>query len=129
MPAEAALLLVDATQEVEAQTLANAWLAIEANLEIIPVLNKVDLPSADIEKVKTQIHDLIGIETEDTISVSAKTGLGIPELLNKIIFKCPYPTGTDSEPFKALLIDSWYDSYLGVMVLIRVKTGFLKKDT
>ena len=84
---EAALLLVDATQGVEAQTLANAWLAIEANLEIIPVLNKVDLPSADIEKVKTQIHDLIGIETEDTISVSAKTGLGIPELLNKIIFK------------------------------------------
>ncbi len=125
---EAALLLVDATQGVEAQTLANAWLAIEANLEIIPVLNKVDLPSADIEKVKTQIHDLIGIETEDTISVSAKTGLGIPELLNKIILKCPYPTGTDSEPLKALLIDSWYDSYLGVMVLIRVKTGFLRKN-
>ena len=125
---EAALLLVDATQGVEAQTLANAWLAIEANLEIIPVLNKVDLPSADIEKVKTQIHDLIGIETEDTISVSAKTGLGIPELLNKIILKCPYPTGTDAEPLKALLIDSWYDSYLGVMVLIRVKTGFLRKN-
>ena len=125
---EAALLLVDATQGVEAQTLANAWLAIEANLEIIPVLNKVDLPSADIEKVKTQIHDLIGIETEDTISVSAKTGLGIPELLNKIILKCPYPIGTDAEPLKALLIDSWYDSYLGVMVLIRVKTGFLRKN-
>ena len=125
---EAALLLVDATQGVEAQTLANAWLAIEANLEIIPVLNKVDLPSADIEKVKTQIHDLIGIETEDTISVSAKTGLGIPELLNQIILKCPSPTGTDSEPLKALLIDSWYDSYLGVMVLIRVKTGFLRKN-
>ena len=125
---EAALLLVDATQGVEAQTLANAWLAIEANLEIIPVLNKVDLPSADTEKVKTQINDLIGIETDDTISVSAKTGLGIPELLNKIILKCPYPIGTDSEPLKALLIDSWYDSYLGVMVLIRVKTGFLSKN-
>ena len=109
MPAKAALLLVDATQGVEAQTLANAWLAIEANLEII----QVDLPSADIEKVKTQIHDLIGIETEDTISVSAKTNLGIPELLNKIILKCPSPTGTDSEPLKALLITHGMTLILG----------------
>ena len=125
---EAALLIVDATQGVEAQTLANAWLAIEANLEIIPVLNKVDLPSADEEKVKTQIRDLIGIETNDTISVSAKTGKGISELLVKIIEKCPSPRGKDKEPLKALLIDSWYDTYLGVMVLIRVNSGFLKKN-
>jgi len=125
---EGALLIVDATQGVEAQTLANAWLAIEANLEIIPVLNKVDLPSSDVEKVKKQISELIGIETDDTIAVSAKTGYGIKELLEKIIFKCPYPKGTDAEPLKALLVDSWYDSYLGVMVLIRVKSGFLKKN-
>ena len=125
---EAALLLVDATQGVEAQTLANAWLAIEANLEIIPVLNKVDLPSADEEKVKIQIKELIGIETDDTVSVSAKTGLGVEDLIKKVIFKCPYPTGKYKSPLKALLIDSWYDSYLGVMVLIRVKTGFLRKN-
>ena len=123
---EGALLIVDATQGVEAQTLANAWLAIEANLEIIPVLNKVDLPSSDVEKVKKQISELIGIETVDTIAVSAKTGYGIKELLEKVIFKCPYPKGTEAEPLKALLVDSWYDSYLGVMVLIRVKSGFLK---
>ena len=121
------ILIVDATQGVEAQTLANAWLAIEANLEIIPVLNKVDLPSSDVEKVKKQISELIGIETKDTISVSAKTGFGIKELLEKIIAKCPYPKGLEDEPLKALLIDSWYDSYLGVMVLIRVKSGYLKK--
>ena len=125
---ESALLLVDATQGVEAQTLANAWLAIEANLEIIPVLNKVDLPSAEVEKVKTQIKELIGIETDDSVSVSAKTGKGIEELLEKIISKCPYPTGNNKDPLKALLIDSWYDSYLGVMVLIRVKSGFLRKN-
>ncbi len=125
---EAALLLVDATQGVEAQTLANAWLAIEANLEIIPVLNKVDLPSADEEKVKIQIKELIGIETNDTVSVSAKTGLGVKELIKKIIYKCPYPIGEYNSPLKALLIDSWYDSYLGVMVLIRVKAGFLRKN-
>ena len=124
---EGALLIVDATQGVEAQTLANAWLAIEANLEIIPVLNKVDLPSSDVEKVKKQISELIGIETDDTIAVSAKTGYGIKELLEKIIFKCPYPKGTEMQPLKALLVDSWYDSYLGVMVLIRVKSGFFKK--
>ncbi len=125
---EGALLLVDATQGVEAQTLANAWLAIEANLEIIPVLNKVDLPSADTEKVKTQLKDLIGIETKDTVTVSAKTGKGISDLLKKIILKCPSPKGKNDEPLKALLVDSWYDTYLGVMVLIRVKSGFLKKN-
>ena len=125
---EGALLIVDATQGVEAQTLANAWLAIEADLEIIPVLNKVDLPSADIEKVKLQIKELIGIETNDTVSVSAKTGQGVKQLLDKIILKCPHPIGSDNDPLKALLIDSWYDSYLGVMVLIRVKSGYLKKN-
>ena len=125
---EAALLLVDATQGVEAQTLANAWLAIEADLEIIPVLNKVDLPSSDIEIVKEQINELIGIETKDAIAVSAKSGEGVKELLQKIISKCPYPEGKGDEPLKALLIDSWYDSYLGVIVLIRVNSGFLKKN-
>ncbi|MBF96722.1 MAG: Elongation factor 4 [Alphaproteobacteria bacterium MarineAlpha9_Bin4] len=125
---EGALLIVDATQGVEAQTLANAWLAIEANLEIIPVLNKVDLASSDVDRVKSQIKELIGIETDDTVSVSAKTGQGIKDLLQKIIYKCPYPKGKDNGPLKALLIDSWYDSYLGVMVLIRVKNGFLKKN-
>ena len=100
---EAALLIVDATQGVEAQTLANAWLAIEANLEIIPVLNKVDLPSSDVEKVKKQISELIGIETKDTISVSAKTGFGIKELLEKIIAKCPYPKGLEAEPLKGFV--------------------------
>ena len=125
---EGALLIVDATQGVEAQTLANAWLAIEADLEIIPVLNKVDFPSADIEKVKLQIKELIGIETNDTVSVSAKTGQGVKQLLDKIILKCPHPIGSDNDPLKALLIDSWYDSYLGVMVLIRVKSGYLKKN-
>jgi len=125
---EGALLIVDATQGVEAQTLANAWLAIEANLEIIPVLNKVDLPSSDVEKVKKQINELIGIDTDDTISVSAKTGFGIKDLLEKVITKCPYPKGSESGPLKALLVDSWYDSYLGVMVLIRIKSGFLKKN-
>ena len=107
---EAALLIVDATQGVEAQTLANAWLAIEANLEIIPVLNKVDLPSSDVEKVKKQISELIGIEIKDTeFIVPAKTGFGIKELLEKIIAKCPYPKGLAAEPLKALLIDPWYD--------------------
>ncbi|MBJ58070.1 MAG: elongation factor 4 [Rickettsiales bacterium] len=124
---EGALLLVDATQGVEAQTLANSWLAIEANLEIIPVLNKIDLPSADEEKIKEQIINLIGVDTKDTISVSAKTGLGIDHLIKKLINTIPSPLGKNSQTLRALLIDSWYDSYLGVMVLIRVVDGSLRE--
>ena len=120
---EGAILLVDATQGVEAQTLANSWLAIEANLEIIPVLNKVDLPSADEEKIKEQIKNLIGIDAKDAICVSAKTGRGIESLIDKLIKNIPSPNGKVELPLRALLIDSWYDPYLGVMVLIRVVDG------
>ena len=124
---EGALLLVDATQGVEAQTLANSWLAIEADLEIIPVLNKIDLPSSDEEKIKKQISDVIGIDTEETLSVSAKTGLGVESILKKLIEKVPKPKGSNTKPLRALLIDSWYDSYLGVMVLVRIVDGIIKK--
>jgi len=124
---EGALLLVDATQGVEAQTLANSWLAIEANLEIIPVLNKIDLASADEEKIKHQIKSLIGIDTTDTLSVSAKTGKGISNVLDRLIDIVPPPLGNKEHPLRALLIDSWYDSYLGVVVLLRIVDGVLKR--
>ena len=124
---EGALLLIDASQGVEAQTLANAWLAVESNLEILPVLNKVDLPSADVKKVKKQIKDLIGLETEGIIEVSAKTGQGIKSLVEVIANKIPHPIGDREKPLKALLVDARYDSYLGVMVLIRVFDGVVKK--
>ena len=124
---EGALLLVDATQGVEAQTLANSWLAIESDLEIIPVLNKIDLPSAEPERIKDQIKDIIGIDVEDTLSVSAKTGLGIAAVIDKLISKLPPPLGKDTHPLRVLLVDSWYDTYLGVMVLVRVVDGTLKK--
>ncbi len=124
---EGALLLVDATQGVEAQTLANSWLAIESDLEIIPVLNKIDLPSAEPERIKDQIKDIIGIDVEDTLSVSAKTGLGIAAVIDKLISKLPPPLGKDAHPLRVLLVDSWYDTYLGVMVLVRVVDGTLKK--
>ncbi len=124
---EGALLLVDATQGVEAQTLANSWLAIESDLEIIPVLNKIDLPSAEPERIKNQIKEIIGIDVEDTLSVSAKTGVGIPEVIEKLINKLPAPLGKNDLPLRVLLVDSWYDAYLGVMVLVRVVDGTLKK--
>ncbi len=124
---EGAILLVDATQGVEAQTLANSWLAIEANLEIIPVLNKIDLPSSDEEKIKRQIRDVIGIDIKETLSVSAKTGEGVESILKKLIHKVPKPSGNREKPLRALLIDSWYDSYLGVMVLVRIVDGVIKK--
>jgi GTP-binding protein LepA len=123
---EGALLLVDASQGVEAQTLANTWLALEANLEIIPILNKIDLPASDPERVKTQISDLIGLETDDILHVSGKTGEGVKELLRNLVHKISAPKGNKNEPLKALLIDAWYDSYLGVMVLVRVHDGVLK---
>ena len=108
---EGALLLVDATQGVEAQTLANSWLAIEADLEIIPVLNKIDLPSAEPDKIKKQIQDIIGIDIDDTISVSAKTGKGVAQVLEKLVSKLPHPDGDNNAPLRALLVDSWYDTY------------------
>jgi len=124
---EGALLLVDASQGVEAQTLANTWLALEANLEIIPVLNKVDLPASDPERIKTQISELIGLDTSNILSVSGKTGEGVKELLDLIVRSVPAPSGVIDNPLKVLLIDAWYDAYLGVMVLIRVIDGTIKK--
>ena len=118
---------MDASQGVEAQTLANTWLALEANLELIPVLNKLDLPAADPEKVKLQINDLIGLDTKSISAVSGKTGEGVKELLQVLINSVPSPRGELDKPLKALLIDAWYDSYLGVMVLVRVLDGVLKK--
>ena len=124
---EGVLLLVDASQGVEAQTLENTWLAVESNLEIIPILNKVDLPASDPEKVKLQIEDLIGLDTSNIPIVSGKTGEGVRELLDTIVNRIPPPQGDDSLPLKVLLIDAWYDAYLGVMVLVRIHNGVLKK--
>ena len=126
---EGSILVVDATQGVEAQTLANVYLAIENNHEIIPVLNKIDLPSADPERVKQQIEDVIGLDTHDAIETSGKTGLGVDQLLEAIVQRLPAPTGNVDAPLKALLIDSWYDSYLGVIILVRVHDGILKRKT
>jgi len=124
---EGSLLIVDSTQGVEAQTLANAYQAINNNHEILPVLNKIDLPSSEPNKIKLQIEDVLGIETENTSLVSAKTGLGIEDLLNKIITLLPSPSGEIDKELKCMLVDSWYDSYLGVVVLVRVINGELKK--
>lgn len=124
---EGSVLVVDATQGVEAQTLANVYLAIDNNHEIVPALNKVDLPSADVEKVKAQIEDVIGIDASGAVETSGKTGLGINELLEAIVHQLPVPQGDVSAPLKALLIDSWYDSYLGVVILVRIKDGTLRK--
>ena len=126
---EGSVLVVDATQGVEAQTLANVYLAIDNNHEIIPVLNKVDLPSADPERVKQQIEDVIGLDTSDAIETSGKTGVGVPDLLEAIVQRLPAPKGDENAPLKALLIDSWYDSYLGVIILVRIHDGVLKRKT
>ena len=122
---EGALLVVDASQGVEAQTLANVYLALENNLEIIPVINKIDLPQADVEKTKKEIEDIIGLDSQDALLVSAKLGIGIKEVLEAIINKIPPPTGKREAPLRALVFDSWYDSYLGVVVLVRVVDGKL----
>ncbi len=126
---EGSVLVVDATQGVEAQTLANVYLAIDNNHEIIPVLNKIDLPSADPERVKTQIEDVIGLDTSDAVETSGKTGLGVDKLLEAIVRRLPAPQGDINAPLKALLIDSWYDPYLGVIILVRIKDGILKRKT
>ncbi len=125
---EGSLLIVDSTQGVEAQTLANAYQAIDNNHEILPVLNKIDLPSSEPQKVKDQIEDILGIETQDAALVSAKTGLGINDLFDKLIKILPCPSGEKNKPLKCMLVDSWYDSYLGVVVLVRVINGELKKN-
>ena len=125
---EGSLLIVDSTQGVEAQTLANAYQAINNNHEILPVLNKIDLPSSEPQKVKDQIEDILGIETQDAALVSAKTGLGIDDLFDKIIKVLPCPSGEKDKPLKCMLVDSWYDSYLGIVVLVRVINGELKKN-
>ncbi|MFL2544173.1 MAG: translation elongation factor 4 [Alphaproteobacteria bacterium] len=125
---ESSLLIVDSTQGVEAQTLANAYQAINNDHEILPVLNKADLPSSEPEKIKEQIEDVLGIDTSDASLVSAKTGQGVEQLLEKIVTNLPAPKGTSHEPLKCMLVDSWYDSYLGVIVLVRVIHGQLKKN-
>ena len=124
---EGSLLVVDASQGVEAQTLANVYQAIDANHEIVPVLNKIDLPAAEPDRIKAQIEDVIGIDASDAVLISAKTGLGIPEVLEAIVTRLPAPKGDAAAPLKAMLVDSWYDPYLGVVVLIRVHDGVLKK--
>ena len=124
---EGSLLVVDASQGVEAQTLANVYHAIDADHEIVTVLNKVDLPAAEPDRVAQQIEDVIGIDATDAIHISAKTGLGIPDVLERIVTSLPAPDGDPDGPLKAMLVDSWYDSYLGVVVLIRVHDGILRK--
>jgi GTP-binding protein LepA len=123
---EGALLVVDAAQGVEAQTLAVCYMAIEQGLEVLPVLNKIDLPQADPQRVIQEIEDIIGIPASDAIRVSAKTGLGIPELLERLIQTIPPPQGDPSAPLQALIIDSWFDTYLGVVSLVRIKNGCLR---
>ncbi len=125
---EGSLLVVDASQGVEAQTLANVYHALDANHEIVPVLNKVDLPAAEPEKIKKQIEDVIGLDASNAVMISAKTGLGVPDVLEAIVTRLPPPKGDRDAPLKALLVDSWYDAYLGVVVLVRVVDGVLRKE-
>lgn len=125
---EGSLLVVDSSQGVEAQTLANVYQAIDNNHEIIPVLNKIDLPASDPDKVKQQIEDVIGIDTSDALLISAKSGIGIEEVLEAIVNRLPCPRMNQTDIFKALLVDSWYDSYLGVVILVRVIDGVLRKN-
>ena len=123
---EGALLVVDATQGIEAQTMANAYLAVDNDLEIVPVINKIDLPSADVERVREEIEDVIGIPAEDCPAVSAKNGLNIEQVLKKVVTDIPAPSGDSTAPLKALIFDSYYDSYLGVVVYVRVFDGSVK---
>ncbi len=125
---EGSILIVDSTQGVEAQTLANVYQALEINHEIIPVLNKIDLPASDVEKTKKQIEDVIGIDTSNAISCSGKTGEGIEDILEQIVEKLPPPKGKENNNLKCLLVDSWYDSYLGVVILVRVVDGQITKN-
>ena len=124
---EGSLLVVDASQGVEAQTLANVYQALDAGHEIVPLLNKVDLPAAEPERIKEQIEEVIGLDASDAVPISAKTGLNIEGVLEAIVTKLPPPKGDETAPLKAMLVDSWYDAYLGVVVLVRIMDGTLKK--
>ncbi|WP_116130953.1 translation elongation factor 4 [Tropicimonas sp. IMCC34043] len=124
---EGSLLVVDATQGVEAQTLANVYTALDAGHEIVPVLNKIDLPASEPDRIKAQIEDVIGLDASEAIEISAKTGVGIPEVLEAIVHRLPAPTGERDAPLKAMLVDSWYDSYLGVVVMVRIMDGVMRK--
>ena len=124
---EGSLLVVDASQGVEAQTLANVYHALDAGHEIVPVLNKIDLPAAEPDQVKQQIEDVIGIDASEAVMISAKTGLGIDDVLEAIVHRLPPPKGDRDALLKALLVDSWYDVYLGVVVLVRIVDGVMKK--
>ena len=124
---EGSLLVVDASQGVEAQTLANVYHALDAGHEIVPVLNKIDLPAAEPERVKEQIEDVIGLDASQAIEISAKTGFQIDQVLEAIVTRLPPPKGDESAPLKALLVDSWYDAYLGVVVLVRLIDGHFKR--
>ncbi|MDH5557252.1 MAG: GTP-binding protein, partial [Alphaproteobacteria bacterium] len=124
---EGSLLVVDASQGVEAQTLANVYLALDSDHEIIPVLNKIDLPAAEPERIKKQIEDVIGLDASDAVEISAKTGIGIDDVLEALVKRLPAPKGERNTKLQALLVDSWYDAYLGVVALVRVREGVLKK--
>jgi GTP-binding protein LepA len=124
---EGSLLVVDASQGVEAQTLANVYQALDAGHEIVPVLNKIDLPAAEPDRVREQIEDVIGLDASDAVLISAKSGIGIPDVLEAIVTRLPAPKGDRTAPLKAMLVDSWYDSYLGVVVMIRVMDGVIRK--
>ena len=126
---EGSLLVVDASQGVEAQTLANVYQALDAGHDIVPVLNKVDLPAAEPDRIKAQIEEVIGLDAQDAVPISAKTGLNIDQVLEAIVTRLPPPKGDEKAPLKAMLVDSWYDAYLGVVVLVRVIDGVLKKGT
>jgi len=126
---DGAILVVDAAQGVEAQTLANVYLALDHDLDVFPVINKIDLPSAEPDRVKEEIEDVIGIEADDAPLISAKTGLNIEEVLEQIVKKIPAPEGGPKEPLKALIFDSVYDAYKGVIVFCRIKEGSVKKGT
>src|SRR5258708_14760055 len=126
---EGSLLVVDASQGVKPQTLANVYQALDNNHEIVPILNKVDLPAAEPDKVRQQIEDVIGISASDAVMISAKTGLGVSDVLEAIVTRLPPPKGDRDATLKALLVDSWYDVYLGVVVLVRVVDGGMKKGS
>ncbi len=124
---EGALLVVDAAQGVEAQSVANCYTALEQGLEVVPVLNKIDLPSAEPERVMAEIEDVIGIPADEALKISAKTGLGVEAVLEQLIRKVPPPSGDENAPLQALIIDSWFDNYLGVVSLVRIVNGSLRK--
>jgi len=124
---EGALLVVDAAQGVEAQTVANCYTAIDQGLEVVPVLNKIDLPQAEPERVEAEIEEIIGISAKGSVHCSAKTGVGVIEILEDIVKKIPAPVGDPTAPLQALIIDSWFDPYLGVVSLVRIKNGILKR--